>query len=122
MTTLPDDTLRKILLQIQQTAVTSQRAFNFAQQQMGAKQRERRIVQLTIDELSQLDGDTKMYKGVGKMFLMTPRQEMESELKTQEKELGDDITNLTKKSKFLEKQFNEAQGQLRDIFNSAPKQ
>ncbi|KAL1715875.1 Prefoldin [Schizophyllum commune] len=89
---------------------------------MAAKQRERRIVQLTIDELSQLDNDTKMYKGVGKMFLMTPRKEMESELKAQEKELGDDLTNLAKKSKFLEKQFNDASGQLRDIFNSAPKQ
>ena len=57
----------QILNQIQQTAVSSQRAYNFAQQQMAAKQRERRIVQLTIDELSQLDNDTKMYKGVGKM-------------------------------------------------------
>lgn len=122
MSTLPDDTLRKILLQIQQTAVNSQRAYSFAQQQMAAKQRERRIVQLTIDEISQLDDDVKMYKGVGKMFLMSPRKEMESELKAQEKELGDDLTSLTKKSKFLEKQFNEAQGQLRDIFNSAPKQ
>ncbi|KAL1694825.1 Prefoldin [Schizophyllum commune] len=122
MTTLPDETLRKILNQIQQTAVSSQRAYNFAQQQMAAKQRERRIVQLTIDELSQLDNDTKMYKGVGKMFLMTPRKEMESELKAQEKELGDDLNNLAKKSKFLEKQFNDASGQLRDIFNSAPKQ
>ncbi|KAL1663653.1 Prefoldin [Schizophyllum commune] len=122
MTTLPDETLRKILNQIQQRAVSSQRAYNFAQQQMAAKQRERRIVQLTIDELSQLDNDTKMYKGVGKMFLMTPRKEMESELKAQEKELGDDLNNLAKKSKFLEKQFNDASGQLRDIFNSAPKQ
>lgn len=122
MSTLPDDTLRKILLQIQQTAVNSQRAYTFAQQQMAAKQRERRIVQLTIDEISQLDDDVKMYKGVGKMFLMSPRKDMESELKAQEKELGDDLTSLTKKSKFLEKQFNEAQGQLRDIFNSAPKQ
>ena len=45
---------------------------------MAAKQRERRIVQLTIDELSQLDNDTKMYKGVGKMCVcllcpMSPR-------------------------------------------------
>ena len=66
---------------------------------------------------------------------------MESELKAQEKELGDDLNNLAKKSKFLEKQFNDASGQLRDIvrvlvifcdqylltyfrlqFNSAPKQ
>ena len=57
---------------------------------------------------------------------------MEAELKTQEKELSDDITNLNKKvefrafglsfvvstisqSKYLEKQFNDAQSQLRDI-------
>ena len=40
---------------------------------------------------------------------------MESELKAQEKELGDDLNNLAKKSKFLEKQFNDASGQLRDI-------
>ena len=40
---------------------------------------------------------------------------MESELKAQEKELGDDLNNLAKKSKYLEKQFNDASGQLRDI-------
>lgn len=64
---------------------------------------------------------------------MVPRKEMEKELKTQEKELADDISNLTKKvrtifsaepriidacihqSKYLEKQFNDAQSQMRDI-------
>ncbi|KAG5643546.1 hypothetical protein DXG03_000687 [Asterophora parasitica] len=40
---------------------------------------------------------------------------MEDELKGQEKELADDINSLNKKSKYLEKQFNDAQSQLRDI-------
>ena len=62
-----------------------------------------------------------------------PRATMEEELKGQEKELSDDIANLNKKvgfmyhsswglvytsalkSKYLEKQYNEAQSQLRDI-------
>ena len=64
---------------------------------------------------------------------MVPRKTMEKELKNQEKELTDDINNLNKKvkcpivplaprlsdvicqAKYLEKQFNDAQSQLRDI-------
>ncbi|KAG9313943.1 Prefoldin [Chiua virens] len=115
MSTLSDDTLRKILVQIQQTAVQSQRALNLAKQQSAAKERERRIVQLTISEIATIEGDVNLYKGVGKMFMMVPQKTMEQELKGQEKELTEDINNLNKKSKFLEKQFNDAQAQLRDI-------
>ncbi|KAH7930442.1 Prefoldin [Leucogyrophana mollusca] len=122
MSTLSDDTLRKILVQIQQTAVQSQRALNVSRQQSNAKERERRILQLTIDEIQTLEGDINLYKGVGKMFMMVPRKTMEQELKGQEKELTDDINSLNKKSKYLEKQFNDAQSQLRDIFHHSPKQ
>ena len=44
-----------------------------------------------------------------------PRDTMEKDLKSQEKELSDDIVNLNKKSKYLEKQYQEANAQLRDI-------
>ncbi|KAG2149448.1 Prefoldin [Suillus cothurnatus] len=122
MSTLPDDTLRKILVQIQQTAVQSQRALNISRQQSASKDRERRILQLTIDEIQSIEGDVNLYKGVGKMFMMVPRKTMEQEFKSQEKELTDDINNLNKKAKYLEKQFNDAQSQLRDIFHHSPKQ
>ncbi|KAJ3482950.1 hypothetical protein NLI96_g6639 [Meripilus lineatus] len=121
MASLSDDTLRKILLQIQQTAVQSQRALNVSRQQMSAKERERRILQLTIAEIDSLDDSVNLYRGVGKMFLMVPRPTLQKELKKEEKDLGDDIVALTKKSKYLEKEFNNAQGQLRDIFQSVPR-
>ncbi|KAG6884666.1 hypothetical protein C0993_009155 [Termitomyces sp. T159_Od127] len=94
---LSDETLRKILVQIQQTAVQSQRALQITQQQTATKDRERRILQLTIDEISGIEEDVNLYKGVGKMFMLVPRKTMETELKTQEKELADDISNLNKK-------------------------
>ncbi len=54
-------------MQIQQTAVQSQRALNVSRQQSAAKERERRILQLTIEEIKSLDEDVNLYKGVGKM-------------------------------------------------------
>ncbi|PAV22710.1 Prefoldin [Pyrrhoderma noxium] len=121
MASLNEETLHKILNQIQQTAINSQRALSVTKSTQAVKERERRILQLTINEVDSLDKGVNLYKGVGKMFMMTPRPVMEKELKTQEKELTDDINNLNKKAKYLEKTFNEAQAQLRDIFNSAPK-
>ncbi|KAF8499208.1 Prefoldin [Russula emetica] len=122
MASLSDDTLRKILIQIQQTAVQSQRALTVTRQQVSNKERERRILQLTMTEIGQTEDSVNVYRGVGKMFMMVPRSTMEKDLKNQERALTDDINSLGKKVKYLEKQFNDAQSQLRDIFNSAPKQ
>ena len=122
MSTLSDETLRKILVQLNQTAMQSSRALTISKQQTAGKERERRILQLTMDEINQMDVGINLYKGVGKMFLMVPSTEMKTNLKTQEKELSDDINSLNKKSKYLEKQYNDAQNQLRDIFHHAPKQ
>ena len=58
-------------MQIQQTAVQSQRALNVSKQQIAAKDRERRIVQLTLEEISSLEEDVNLYKGVGKMYVST---------------------------------------------------
>lgn len=64
--------LLQILDQIQTTAVQSQRALSVARQQTAAKDRERRILQLTIDEIDHMESDVNLYKGVGKMFVGSP--------------------------------------------------
>ena len=46
----------------------SQRALGISKQQTAAKERERRILQLTIEEIKSLDEDVNLYKGVGKMY------------------------------------------------------
>jgi len=121
MSQLPDDTLRKILAQIQQTAQQSSRNLSLSRAQTAQKDKERRILQLTIAEIGTFPRaeTVKLYKGVGKMFVNVPRDVMEKDLRNQEKELSDDIVNLNKKSKYLEKQYQEASAQLRDIFHSS---
>jgi hypothetical protein len=63
------ETQHQILDQIQTTAVQSQRALSVARQQTTVKERERRILQLTIDEIDHMESDVNLYKGVGKMFV-----------------------------------------------------
>jgi len=121
MSQLNDETLRKILAQIQATAQLSQRNLALTKAQIQQKEKDRRILQLTIAEISELprSEDIKLYKGVGKMFLNVPRTTMEKELKADEKSISDDLAALQKKGKFLEKQYQEANSQLRDIFHNA---
>jgi prefoldin subunit 1 len=54
-------------MQIQSTAVNAQRQLQVVKQQSGGKDRERRIVQLTLRELDGMDSNVNVYKGVGKM-------------------------------------------------------
>ncbi|KAF8273810.1 hypothetical protein EI94DRAFT_1714972 [Lactarius quietus] len=90
----------QILVQIQQTAVQSQRALSVTRQQVANKERERRILQLTVSEIDQIEHSVNVYKGVGKMFMMVPRTTMEKDLKNQEKALTDDINSLDKRWPF----------------------
>ncbi|KAG8901220.1 hypothetical protein FRB99_005475 [Tulasnella sp. 403] len=127
MSQLPDETLRRILQQIQNTAQQSSRSLSLCRAQISQKERDRRVLQLTTGEIMAIPrtsgaDDVKMYKGVGKMFMQIPRPIMEKDLKAQEKQLGEEIAALTKKSKFLEKQLAEAQSQLKDIFHHAERQ
>lgn len=122
MSNLSDETLRKILEQIQTQAVISQRSLNVARAQIQAKEKEKKILQLTMRELGTMPPESKMYKGVGKMFMAQPRAAITAEQTAQDKALNEDLSNLNKKAKYLEKQFDEANGQLRDIFRSQQRQ
>jgi len=57
----------QILHQIQQTAVNANRNLNLTKAQIAAKERERRILQLTMNEIGALDPEVNVYRGVGKM-------------------------------------------------------
>ena len=54
-------------MQIQQTAVDSQRALTVTKGTLAAKERDQKILELTTKEITSLDKDVNLYKGVGKM-------------------------------------------------------
>lgn len=99
---IPNEALQKLALEIESQALTAQREINIVKTAMAAKQRDVRMLELTSSEVKSLDKDTKFYQGVGKMFVFSPKGDVEKRLSSETGELKSDISNLNKKLHYLE--------------------
>ncbi|KAI9178866.1 Prefoldin subunit 1 [Blastocladiella emersonii ATCC 22665] len=82
--------------------------------QIQVKERERKLAELQIRELSAAGASTNTYLSVGKMFLAEPQSQVMSQLELKGASLQDDITVLGKKLAYLEKTTVETQNGLKE--------
>ncbi|PWN19871.1 hypothetical protein BCV69DRAFT_300173 [Microstroma glucosiphilum] len=114
---LPDETLHRILTQIQLSLTQSTRQLSLVKAQKAAREREKKGVELTrLGIKEETDLGAKSWRGVGKMFILDSPPAIISSLAEQEKSIQVDIDALSKKQKFLEKQIAESQGHMKDFF------
>ncbi|KAI9171891.1 Prefoldin subunit-like protein [Paramyrothecium foliicola] len=66
---IPNEALQKLVREIETQAVAAQQQIGLARTQMTAKQREQRLVRLTLNEMATLPDDASVYEGVGKMYV-----------------------------------------------------
>lgn len=59
--------MKQLLREIEINAVKSQQEIGLVRSQLAAKQREKRLAQLTSSEITSLAPETPIYEGVGKM-------------------------------------------------------
>lgn len=64
--------------EIEARAILSQQQLQIVKGQIGAKQRDIRLLQLTSRELNTLPESTKVYEGVGKMCVVLPSTPIQS--------------------------------------------
>ncbi|KAK7437552.1 prefoldin subunit [Colletotrichum acutatum] len=64
---IPNQALEKLIREIESQAIVAQQQIGQARTQMTAKQREMRMVRLTLDEVSTLPSNLNVYEGVGKI-------------------------------------------------------
>lgn len=64
---IPNAALQKLLQEVEAQAIQSQQKIAQTQQEIATKKRDARLNQLTVSELSNLEKDTPIYEGVGKM-------------------------------------------------------
>ncbi|KAI9677095.1 MAG: hypothetical protein M1817_006934 [Caeruleum heppii] len=115
---IPNEALQKLVQEIEAQAVQAQQQINVVKTQIAAKQRDVRLLQLTSNEVSSLPSDTKVYEGVGKMFVFSPTDAVERRLSSQVGELKSDMSNLEKKLHYLQTTHKNSRQHIDQIFSS----
>ncbi|KAL7749099.1 Prefoldin subunit 1 [Sorochytrium milnesiophthora] len=118
MAGVSDETMRKVLNEIQGKLMDYNRQLTTVRTQIAVKERERKLTELTVKELNSVGPQTNTYKSVGKMFIAAPQPTLLSTLGMKIDSLKDDTQVLTKKQQYLEKSVLEYQRNLQDALRA----
>lgn len=99
---IPNEALQKLVQEIESQALVAQQQIGLARTQMTAKQREQRLVRLTISEMATLPDDAVVYEGVGKMFVSLPVDSLRKKLDSQTQNIETEVDKLSKRLLYLE--------------------
>ena len=78
-------------------------------------QNEKRKVELTLQQLEETPANTKTYQQIGRMFLLTPRTDIEKSIKQNIQKNEDQREEYEKKRKYLETRLNQTSKQMQDL-------
>lgn len=70
---------------------------------------------LTNTEISSMPEDTRMYLGIGRMFLLTEKNEIKDGLTKKVKTSEDKIKNLENNKVYLERSLKESENNIREM-------
>ncbi|KAL4910687.1 hypothetical protein BDW74DRAFT_141653 [Aspergillus multicolor] len=115
---IPNEALQKLLQEIESRVITSQQQIGITKAQMTSKNRDIRLLELTSKELGTLPTETKVYEGVGKMFVAVPRAAVDKRISTESGELKGEIESLEKRMNYLEMTFKNSRENLEAILKS----
>ncbi|KAH7326777.1 Prefoldin, partial [Stachybotrys elegans] len=92
----------QLVREIETQAVVAQQQIGLARSQITSKQREQRLVRLTVNEMSTLPQDSVVYEGVGKMFVSMPVTALRHKLEKQTQDLEGEVDKLGQRLLYLE--------------------
>ncbi|PYH42104.1 putative prefoldin subunit 1 [Aspergillus saccharolyticus JOP 1030-1] len=115
---IPNEALQKILQEIEAQAISSQQQLGITKAQITTKQRDIRMLELTSKEIGELPKETRVYEGVGKMFVAVPIPTIDKRISSESNELKTEITGLEKKLHYLEMTHKNSRENLEQILKA----
>ncbi|KAG8183785.1 hypothetical protein JTE90_001681 [Oedothorax gibbosus] len=107
--------LKKAFQELQSKVLETTQKLKFSDMQIDSLSKNIQHAQLTQKELKSFPGDTKMFNGVGRMFLLTSPDDIDNQLTTKIKTSQDKIKELETSKAYLERSMKESEANLREL-------
>ncbi|KAJ3149498.1 hypothetical protein HDU86_006902 [Geranomyces michiganensis] len=108
---------QRIVQEVQDKMAETARQLQMVRAQLGAREREKRVAELTIRELSAVGEGVSAYRAVGKMFIQEPLVGLVKELDTRRSECEREAKNFERAAGKLERDLTDTQNTWKDIMH-----
>ncbi|XP_005803591.1 prefoldin subunit 1 isoform X1 [Xiphophorus maculatus] len=110
--------LKKAFSELQVKMIDTQQKVKLADLQIEQLGRVQKHTKLTQAEISTLPTNTRLYEGVGRMFVLQSKEEIDDLLTDKQKTVNDKIKELEQKKVYLERSVKEAEDNIREMLLS----
>lgn len=109
------------VMELQQQYIATSRELNIVKANVTKSQREQKMNTITISELEKLpQSDTvKMYRGIGKMFMLSDQQNVMDHLHTSMEDEKKKELDLTGKMEYLERKIKSQQANIQEVIKAS---
>ncbi|XP_064118631.1 prefoldin subunit 1-like [Macrobrachium nipponense] len=111
----PDQELKKAFMELQGKMQETNQKLRIADVQVESLKKQIVHAQLTDKEIQSLGESTRVYEGVGRMFLLTDIPMVRNNLKAKVAKCNEKIANLQSNKEYLERSMTESQNNLREM-------
>ncbi|XP_076606987.1 prefoldin subunit 1 isoform X1 [Chaetodon auriga] len=110
--------LKKAFSELQVKMIDTQQKVKLADLQIDQLTRIQKHAKLTHDEITKLPDNTRLYEGVGRMFILQSKEEINNQLMDRQKTADEKIKELEQKKVYLERSVKEAEDNIREMLLS----
>ncbi|XP_019747502.1 prefoldin subunit 1 isoform X2 [Hippocampus comes] len=110
--------LKKAFSELQVKMIDTQQKVKLADLQIEQLTHVQKHANLTHAEISTLGDNTRMYEGVGRMFILQSKDDITQQLKVKQKTAEEKIKELEQKKVYLERSVKEAEDNIREMLLS----
>ncbi|KAM6912056.1 prefoldin subunit 1 isoform 1-T1 [Lycodopsis pacificus] len=110
--------LKKAFSELQVKMIDTQQKVKLADLQIDQLTRVQKHAKLTHAEIATLSDNTRLYEGVGRMFILQLKEEINDQLKDKQKTADEKIKELEQKKVYLERSVKEAEDNIREMLLS----
>ncbi|XP_037073415.1 prefoldin subunit 1-like [Pollicipes pollicipes] len=117
----PDMELKKAFMELQQKMQNTNQSIRLSDMQIETLKRQIMHAQLTDKEIQAVPDETRVYDGIGRMFIRNDVQSVRKNLEKKQVSHKEKIAKLESNKQYLEKSLKESENNLRELIKTKQK-